>query len=324
MPRWLQRIVLILAAAGVALLLGELILRGINYHPNVLTPPYLFADHESRWFTLRPGFSESMDTPAGNISYIISDKGVRTSRTGFSSSTDTDTSTVYLIGDSFAFGWGVNYEHTYAHLLDSAWQETTVVNLGVPSYGIAQSVDRLKEYADRHGLPDMVLYLFHPNDPVDNLTGEKEVVNGIRINADRSHKQLLSYIAHIYHNSRVAALVIDAYVGQSMNPRVDKRAELQQSSMAIREREDAQSALQSLQTLVSWCAQQNVELQVAEITDSQYSDLLGAYLQDKGIPFYRLGRCFEELKGEVRYQIFDGHWNDVGHRLVYECLRDSI
>lgn len=53
---------------------------------------------------------------------------------------------VVLVGDSFTFGVGVDYDHTFGSLLEAA-TGVSVINLGMPGFGIDQMWMTLRAYA---------------------------------------------------------------------------------------------------------------------------------------------------------------------------------
>ncbi len=79
---------------------------------------------------------------------------------------------VVILGDSFAFGWGVAWEETMGQVLerelrksDPAWQ---VINLAMPGWSIREAVAALELYRDALK-PVAVIYIFCPND-IDGMT----------------------------------------------------------------------------------------------------------------------------------------------------------
>jgi hypothetical protein len=73
---------------------------------------------------------------------------------------------VVLTGDSFTFGLGVNDHETFSALLQTRYHRRTI-NTGVPSYGTARELMRLR----RNGLlakASVVIIQFHPNDTEEN------------------------------------------------------------------------------------------------------------------------------------------------------------
>ncbi|NPU83474.1 MAG: SGNH/GDSL hydrolase family protein [Syntrophaceae bacterium] len=79
---------------------------------------------------------------------------------------------VLILGDSFAFGWGVAWGETMGQVLerelrksDPAWQ---VINLAMPGWSIREVVAALELYRDVLK-PVAVIYVFCPND-IDGMT----------------------------------------------------------------------------------------------------------------------------------------------------------
>jgi hypothetical protein len=82
---------------------------------------------------------------------------------------------VVLCGDSYAFGWGVSTDQSFASYLDETLSKQSsghvrVVNLGVGGYGTFQECDRLADFFRKHGAvkPRLVLLQHSVNDVTDN------------------------------------------------------------------------------------------------------------------------------------------------------------
>jgi hypothetical protein len=80
---------------------------------------------------------------------------------------------ILVLGDSYAFGFGVESDQTFSRLLEDQLRAGTgrivrVVNAGVPAYGTAQE---LKFYRHHRAelAPDLVVLAFYANDYVDNM-----------------------------------------------------------------------------------------------------------------------------------------------------------
>jgi len=70
---------------------------------------------------------------------------------------------IVVLGDSFAWGWGVENQEIFTERVESILADTDVINLGVTGYGLRQEIDYLK----REGLsyqPDIVVLAFCLND----------------------------------------------------------------------------------------------------------------------------------------------------------------
>ena len=328
-----------LLTVSIMLTLGitEIFLRWCGIFPNVLTPPYLFMNHEQRHYTLRPGFTGSIDTPAGKITYRISEHGTRISEvTKRTEGSDKNHPKTYLIGDSFAFGWGVPYRQTIAFHLNRAEVLGEWINLGVPGYGLSQSLHRLQEFSAAHGDPAQIIYLFHYNDPVDETANPRVVVDGIRIDRTRNHKQLLAAVAHLYHRSRLFALMVDLYIGQSLNRsfRIEQLRDALGHSDFVNDTSQAsysnpthfQRFSAALRSLIKHAGDREISLLVMETDSSIYSPPLRQMLGEANIPFFSLQNCLEATSPATKtdHYIFDGHWSAAGHRTITTCLKNWL
>ena len=84
-----------------------------------------------------------------------------------------DTYRIALLGDSFAFGWGVEFDESFAfktqELLETKLKKTTfkkdveILNFGVPGYSTFQEVALFKELGQKFK-PDAILIYFIDND----------------------------------------------------------------------------------------------------------------------------------------------------------------
>ena len=76
--------------------------------------------------------------------YVANDVGFRTPYAGESGSSP---QTIVLIGDSFAFGSGLDYPFTFGAILDSLLGDTRVYNMAMPGFGIDQMLMTARHYA---------------------------------------------------------------------------------------------------------------------------------------------------------------------------------
>jgi hypothetical protein len=85
---------------------------------------------------------------------------------------------IVFIGDSFTFGWGVPDSSTFVHVA-CARARIRCANLGMPSTGTAQHVDRLERFIDEHDWHPrtVVLMMF-------GMTGNFSAGNDLKDNYD--------------------------------------------------------------------------------------------------------------------------------------------
>ncbi|MCA9806959.1 MAG: hypothetical protein KC476_03305 [Cyanobacteria bacterium HKST-UBA06] len=129
-----------------ALLLGEAVLQGAYYfsqgrwlwQPAAYKAGYVSAVADPRQYSLTPGFAD----PAQNVS--VDAHGFR--RSPEASNLPAEASVVAMLGDSVPFGAGVGDTETYPYdvqqQLTKAGSSLRVVNAGVPSYNMAQAIQR--------------------------------------------------------------------------------------------------------------------------------------------------------------------------------------
>src|SRR5262245_11864853 len=146
MPKLWNDLLLIPIGLLIGLGIIEVGMRLIGFYPKVLIPPYLYENHSTTWWTLRPNFMADIDTPDGQVTYQINSQGIRAPY-NFDPDNTHNLKRLFVIGDSLTFGWGVNEENTFPRILNDAMAREgihlEVVNLGVPGFGTMHSYERL-------------------------------------------------------------------------------------------------------------------------------------------------------------------------------------
>lgn len=125
---------------------------GSFYHSSMLASP-----------TLRDSVLESQ-----TISITINDRGFR-------ESSPMDEATIFALGDSFAFGFGVDAEAAWPDLFEARTGEV-VYNLGVHDASPRQEIELLdfvlRTYPDSHGIRRLLWMIYEGNDLEDDY-GER-------------------------------------------------------------------------------------------------------------------------------------------------------
>lgn len=79
---------------------------------------------------------------------------------------------ILVVGDSFTFGVGLNQDETFPVMLNNLLgDEWEVVNAGIWGIGTVQSILLVHKY-EQIVDPDIVIYLFYPNDFVNNIVSK--------------------------------------------------------------------------------------------------------------------------------------------------------
>jgi len=122
------------------------------------------TDNKTLMFQLKKDFS-SIDR---NVSIQTNQEGCRVSSIE-KETTDTEAIKIAIVGDSTAFGWGVEYENTYACLLAKKLEKETgkkyiVKNYCVPGYNTIQELEVYRTKVKQWN-PDILLIHHDNNDP---------------------------------------------------------------------------------------------------------------------------------------------------------------
>ncbi len=174
MPRKrLFALITVFLSLVIAIVLGEILLRLIDYRPSFFDDDMYIANADSlRPYKLRPGYEGIY--AGGKVT--VDEKGYRLVRAADELPTrglrNKVTKRVLLLGDSGVFGQGLDDGQTFAsQLQDSAFAAKLayrIDNVAVPGYTSWNELAALREYVAR-SRPDQVILVYMPNDPtLDN------------------------------------------------------------------------------------------------------------------------------------------------------------
>lgn len=171
--KFLYTFILLLLSIGVALLLGEGLIRGLYKDKMVLFPRY-FTDYwygEYHMRRTRPTMNFTHKSVDGVFHFVTNEKGFRNiDSTPYKKRPGEFR--VLVLGDSHTFGYEVNQQETYAAVTEKLLREkgfdATVINAGISGTGTAEQLVFLEQEGLRYD-PDVVVLGFFSNDFDDNL-----------------------------------------------------------------------------------------------------------------------------------------------------------
>ncbi|MGC4003405.1 MAG: hypothetical protein QM811_09830 [Pirellulales bacterium] len=150
--RWLKRlayVVYLLVVVELALQLFYLVTTGQWLFKNTALP--IYAPNETTLYWNKPNLDFEHRTPEFRSRIVTNAQGLRVGEPGkeFAPGESPDRERILLLGPSFAFGWGVDYEKSAGAELEKLLNRDRVtggkpielINAGVPSLGAAQSRD---------------------------------------------------------------------------------------------------------------------------------------------------------------------------------------
>ena len=212
-----KRAGLVTVAVLVALIAAEIAVRLTWSGPPGLYPPGLFVADRAAGFRLARGFEGRFETPAFDTAIVTNSRGFRDAEIG---AKRTGVRRVLALGDSFAFGQGVEAEQAYPQVVEqlaaAAGDEIEVINAGVPGYGTAAAYALLREEAPQLDPDQVVLGLYVGNDFRDNLHdkfGRLEARGGVLVPVFDGEPWLRRAAMALLSRWRTAQLAISKLAG---------------------------------------------------------------------------------------------------------------
>lgn len=173
-------LIVVLLAISLSLLVFELVLRMIGGVPRI---PQMFVQDERLGYRLQPSVRERAQRPGiYDYRWTVNSQGFR-GRADHAIPKPADTRRVLMLGDSFTFGLGVDDDESFPARIQQRLPtycpdvRTDVVNAGVGGYGTSHSVALLEDLGSELE-PDVIVYGFYVNDPMDDQTHGLHVLHG--------------------------------------------------------------------------------------------------------------------------------------------------
>lgn len=263
---------------------------------------------------------------------------------------------ILVIGDSFAFGWGVEQDETFVALLGQELQDTETVNAGVPGFSVVDEVD----WFERYGLeqqPDLVLLaVCLANDILDATEARRKerISNVAGAGPNKGFTSWLYKNSHLMRwavwappaNLRTFLGLPEPWVVTLAKDMIKTNSDDPSSVLVKQGRQATEAALARLSQL---SAEHDfsiaavlipAEYQIQEdfwkailphfgLSPDDYDpEIPGRFFAEAlarhGIPTLEVAPLLRQaqLNGETVYFKADGHWTLAGHRLASLALQD--
>lgn len=312
MKKKIINITLLFSSILFTLLLCELVLN--FYATNILKQGRLFEFDSLLGWKVLPNLN--LERKAGNLLWqVITDS---TGNRGKSSFDNKKPTKVVIIGDSFAFGEGVDVEKRF----DSQWGENySTVNLGVMGYGTDQQLLAGKKYFSTLKKDDIVVVLSYWNDIYDLVSTSNGGREKPYYTLDTEKKLSLHYINK---NNVINKMRDESYLLNVISKVFAKQA-INYSEETLFEGKDIYLALlrnhlppllnkgvKVIIVQVSFASFLPSKVYTALKTDFQADTLLNKYTTQIEIGL-------DQIPKEC-YIIDNGHWNQKGHKIMGDTL----
>lgn len=256
--------------------------------------------------------------------------------------------TVWILGDSFTWGWGVAQGETYVDRLNQQCRGTYFRNLGHPGHSAVQEYLLLRDMLEKGERPAAVAVMFCPNDLVENMALERgrpyAVLQGGEVNVTNVPVPAprMFNVSVWLKNHSLAVNHINYYLmrcRQKLRRMTDARSVTTNAEGAIQQRKAVESAksldpywnadravvLQEIyRQMNDLCRERNIPFSV--IGAPHHNGTLAQICYELDVPFVDVSEPFTHHEsGPFREQplIFpnDAHCTELGNRLLAEAIQ---
>lgn len=307
-------------AIVIAVLLAELGLRGLAFATD--NPRGATFDPELGW-KLVPNVSKKNrqwcnHVPATTNSFGWRDKEHEVEK-------PIGVTRMVALGDSFTFGFGVDYGQRFSEFLEEDVPRLEVINMGVFAYGTDQEVLAYELYGKQYKPDIVVLNVFLHNDLIELRLKEKYSFPKPYFVLDQGEltlfKPKLSWSLSARLHSYVMELVfrgVDRFKNRSIVANESEDTDgtalfltlVERLGKSVR-RENARLLVVLIHSREPSDEEKLVSDQIFETLNKRNHDVLDLYQ-----PFAELSR------GGADLYLPDGHWNPAGNQLAADRIRD--
>lgn len=248
------------------------------------------------------------------------------------------------LGDSFAFGYGINREDTYLNKLEALFVEddkpVEVINGGVIGYSLYQSITYLKQRGVKYH-PDLVVFFYYIDDleAVNSAEKAKKTSDELLQNREKVHGILsASYLNNFIKNTIVLLDVrFRSLTGAEWIKSIgDRKAYLADRMRDYNINDKKRSFLKELIVeLNRTCNDAGAALLIAPIPDAAQIDnpdmqtpyrILEQECASLQIPFFDVTAVFEQQQDIQSLYLFpmDAHTSPKGNEIIAASLHEFI
>lgn len=321
MKKIFERLGLLFVGCFLGFIIVECYLRFSDPIPRPSAP--IAVIHKTRGLTLKPNVKAKI----GKSNVWINSKGLRDYEYQYRK--DKDVFRLIAIGDSFAFGWGLDLQNIYCKWLEKKLNENfnqlhyEVINFGVPNYNTYQELVYLKEEGLKYS-PDLLIVGYYLNDAeiIDLTTYQQTKKDPMPRQIEYERDALLkkSYF-YRFSKRRIGNIAIKLkkvtpnYIKNFNGPgwEISKKSLIEISSLA--KQNNFKVILVIFPILVD----------LREYAFIEIHNLITATSKELGFYVIDMLDHFKYYKaGDLRVSIEDGHINNLGHKITADAIYDLL
>jgi lysophospholipase L1-like esterase len=329
-------------AAG--LLLCELLLRAAGYTPEFVNPLGAFhRGHPRLGYLGKPDLVARFHTTEFDVEIVHDDRGFR--RQEHQNPRSATQPTVYVLGDSFTWGWGVAQGEVYTDRLSELLPRQRLDNLGVSGAGTAVQFEIFDLFAREDLAPgDVVVLRFSSNDFRDNVEGWAHGVVG----PDGSVRYAVSEMGKSGWDPRQRSCLFNLLAFEWNYRRSVREAAEQQRQVSHRAQLDPEMIAVTRHYLAAFrdaAAEADARFLLMRVpSPREFGEREADVVGDANAHVYR--DALYEVAGELDIELLDllpvfleaqrerpesrlsfvddAHWNPNGHELVARALAERL
>jgi hypothetical protein len=334
----IQNLSVLLITLALIWIIGEILVRVLS--PSELRSQFLCKPDSLLGYSLLPDTQSLL--VSNDTSFMVNTNHAGMRDYEYPLEKDSTTYRIMVLGDSFAFGWGVEMDETFPKLLERTLngakplpgiRKYEVINTGVYGYGTRQEDLYYKERGYLYH-PDLVILSFFKNDIEDS---RRNLQSMYWKSLFSDYFKLFAYLRYkqkfFIKNRR---LPLEPIYQDPYFPEFKKDFD---DTLALVKDIDQEVTRQKSQFLVLEIPSEivvNPEAVIKKKYDIPWSPdlvsrnimkpsrILNDYFQKEQIPFYSLNSSFIKESNQPLYFQKDHHWTPLGHRLAATSIYDYL
>ncbi len=325
--RLAQNILLAVCAIAFTLLLAELLTRIFlpEWQPRRAVRAQFWQYHAVLGWSLRPGAQGRFVGPSWDVEVKINEKGLRDIDHDYQK---TSARRILVLGDSFAWGYGVEQNRTVTALLRESCPDWEFINAGVSGYATDQEYLYYREEGHRYA-PDEVLIMFYSNDLLENSCAQmygypkphfvvedgELALRNVPVPGQSIGQRLYSFLSsRSFITGRILSMTKLTALFDRGCSKID--VELNQRILRKFSRELSREGV----------ARRLVFIPTYHSKPESLADSYRPFAKSEGIRLLDLGPAFirEASAGRELVLEEDSHWNEAGHRLAADTIAADL